>query len=71
MYQNPILLQALARDHVAELREGAQAAALSRRENRQRRVIEAARSGAGWGLVELGLRLALPRGAVHHPVPRG
>jgi hypothetical protein len=70
MYDNPTLVQALARDRAAELRRAAEAAALGKGDHRQQRRIEAARRGAGWLLVDMGLRLAVPRHALSHPVAR-
>jgi hypothetical protein len=64
VYPNPAVVQALAKDRVIELRQAAKAGATNRHEVRQPRVIEAARHGAGWLLVDVGLRLALPHGAV-------
>lgn len=66
MYQSPALVQALVRNRVAELRQSAEATAPSHRGKRQHRIIGAARHGTGWMLVDLGLRLAVPRGAVNH-----
>lgn len=61
MSQNPALVEALAKDRLAELH---QATRRCRRETRPRRVIRAARNETGWLLVDLGLRLAVPRGAI-------
>jgi hypothetical protein len=59
---NPFLVQALARDRVAELQHSARASSRVRRTERPSRVADTARQRAGWLLVELGLRLAT-RGA--------
>lgn len=68
MYQNPALVQALVRDRVAELFQSAPPARGHRGNPKRRlRMIRAARQGTGWVLVDLGLRLAIPRGAVNHP----
>ena len=64
MYPNPAFVQVLATDRAAQLRHAAAVTGGShRRDLRRPRVIPAARRGAGWLLVDLGLRLALPRGA--------
>jgi hypothetical protein len=57
---NPALAQALARDHVADLRHSAQASAHGRHAKAPPRVTSAARRRAGWLLVDIGLRLATP-----------
>jgi hypothetical protein len=70
VYPNPTLVQALVRDHVAELQQSAEAAALGRqRETRSNRVVDAAKRRTGWLLVDVGLRLATPRRATSHLVP--
>jgi len=61
MYQNPALVEALARDRIDDLRESARPRATKQRETRRHRVTQAARVGTGWLLVDLGLRLAAPR----------
>jgi hypothetical protein len=68
--QNPAIAQVLARDRAAQLRSDGRNARRSS-PTRRSRVTEAARRGAGWLLVDLGLRLAAPRNAVHHPMARG
>jgi hypothetical protein len=69
VYRNPAFVQVLATDRVAELRHVAETGASHRHDVRRPRVIESARHGAGWLLVDLGLRLALPRRAMK-PVAR-
>jgi hypothetical protein len=69
--QNPALVEALVRDRVAELRRSAGADARSRRAKRPHRAVKAARQTTGWLLVDMGLRLAVPRGTVSHPLGRG
>ena len=59
---NPVLAQALVRDHVAELRQSARPSAHFRRDKLRPCVTSAARRRAGWLLVDIGLRLAAPRG---------
>jgi hypothetical protein len=58
---NPFLVQALARDRVAELRQCARATAHVRPTKPGRRLTDTARRRVGWLLVDLGLRLAAPR----------
>jgi hypothetical protein len=71
VYQNPAHAEALVRDRVAELRRSAtKPSPVSPRERRRRGVTEAVRSGAGWLLVEMGLRLAVPRSAMDSSVAR-
>jgi hypothetical protein len=71
VYQHPAVLEALVRDRVVERRHPGVASRRSRRDAGRYRVTEAARRGTGWLLVEWGLRLAMPRGAVVRPVARG
>jgi hypothetical protein len=59
---NPGLAGALANDHVAELRRSAANRAIRAELPRQRSL----RRKAGWFLVSLELRLALPRHSVLH-----
>ena len=68
MCQNPALARALARDRVAELRQAAEAGSRDRRHLPRAHVIQAARRGTGWLLVDVGLRLALPHRGTTHPV---
>ena len=70
MCQNPALAQALAKDRVAELRQAAEAGNRERRHMPRVRVIQAARRGTGWLLVDVGLRLAVPHRGTTHPVAR-
>ncbi len=70
MHHNPALAQALARERVTELRQGAGTGVQTRRVVPRLRAIEAARRGAGWLLVDVGLRLALPRAAMKRPPVR-
>jgi hypothetical protein len=69
MWTNPVVAQALARERVAELRSSG--ASPPRRRRRPDRAVDAARRAAGWLLVDLGLRLAAPRGAMNRAVARG
>ena len=70
VHQHPALVEALIRDRVAELRQNDQASRRRRPEYRRHRVSEVARRGTGWLLIECGLRLAMPRDAIHRPVTR-
>ena len=70
MYQNPALLQALVRSRAADLRQSAGAGVRARPRKGRPRIFDAARHGAGWLLVDMGLRLAVSRGALNHPVAR-
>jgi hypothetical protein len=60
---HPTLLEALVEDRVAELQQTVEASAGARAEQGRHRPVHAARQGAGWMLVDLGLRLALPHAA--------
>jgi len=71
VYQHPAFHQALMRDRVTELRDSAGATAHIGREKRQHELVAAARRGTGWLLVDMGLRLAMPRGGADHRVARG
>ena len=62
MYHNPALAGALVRERVAQLQQSAGATAHTRRQQRRPNVIAAARLGTGWLLIDMGLRLAMPRG---------
>jgi hypothetical protein len=68
--QNPTLVRALVSDRVAELRRSVEASAPCPRQQRRRSVVEAARNGTGWLLVDLGLRLAVPRRRIEHAARR-
>ena len=70
MYPSPVVTQALAREHVAELRRrGGRARIQNAR--RPERVVDIAMRATGWLLVDVGLRLAAPRSAMDHAVARG
>jgi hypothetical protein len=71
VHQHHALLEALGRDRVAELRHSAGASAHIRREPRWYRPVAAARRQTGWLLVDMGLRLAVPRAGVKPPIARG
>ena len=70
MYQHPALREALMRDRVAELRDNARTTARIPREPRSQKLVAATRHVMGWLLVDIGLRLAVPRGGTNHPVAR-
>ncbi|HTX30092.1 MAG TPA: hypothetical protein VMD09_01840 [Solirubrobacteraceae bacterium] len=66
MFQlHPTVLDALVEDRVAELRQTAALSARAETAKHRRRPVQSARHGAGWLLVDVGLRLALP-----HPASR-
>lgn len=77
MFHHPALADALARDRVAELRRSAQDArsarptARSRNKHRRPSVVASFRLRTGWLLVDMGLRLAVPRGGVNRRVASG
>jgi hypothetical protein len=71
MHQHPALREALARDRVVALRRSGQASPRIERSHRPDRVSNAARRRTGWLLVEVGLRLAVPRSAMTRPGTRG
>ena len=58
------------RDRVAELRDSAAKTAIIPREPHPHRLVAAIRHATGWLLVDIGLRLAAPRGGTNHPVAR-
>jgi hypothetical protein len=70
MYQNSGLVRAIAADRAADLRQAAGPRAADRGDRSGDRAIQTARRATGWLLVELGLRLALPRGGRKHRVAR-
>ena len=65
MYHHQALAGVLVRDRVAELRRSAASAGASARSPRTQH-----RSGV-WLLVDMGLRLAVPRGGANPPVADG
>jgi hypothetical protein len=71
VHQHHAVLEALGRDRVAELRHSARATTPIRREPRRPKFVAAARHGTGWLLVDMGLRLAMPRAGTEHPIARG
>lgn len=58
---NPVLARALIAARVAKLQRSAQVSGSIRPHDPQSRVTATARRRAGWLLVDLGLRLAVPR----------
>ncbi len=68
MYHHQALADALARDRAAELRQSAESAARVRRQSRGPSVIAAARLRTGWLLVDMGLRLVMPRAGTNRPM---
>ncbi len=71
MFQHPALREPLMTDRVAALRHAGPATGHDRREKRRHKRVAAARHGIGWLLVDMGLRIAMPRGAANHPLARG
>jgi hypothetical protein len=71
VYHHPALAGALAKDRVAELRRSAEAAARVERKPRSPNVIAAARLRTGWLLVDMGLRLVMPRAGTNRPMTGG
>jgi hypothetical protein len=70
MYQNSVVVRAIATARVADLRQAAGPRARDRGDRSGHRSIQTARRATGWLLVDLGLRLALPRGGTKHHVAR-
>jgi hypothetical protein len=71
VYQHPVLVDALIRDRVAELRHDAGASACVQTDKRRHKLIAAARRGTGWLLIDMGLRLAMPRTSTNSPITPG
>jgi hypothetical protein len=71
VYHHPALAGALARDRDAQLRRSAEAAARVERRPRSPSVIAAARLRTGWLLVDMGLRLVMPRAGTNRPMAGG
>jgi hypothetical protein len=69
MIHNPALVDAVARARVADLRQSARSGVRGRGIKRRHRGAEAARQATGWLLVDMGLRLAVPRRAASRPAP--
>lgn len=61
MHQNPAVVEALARERAAELRRAAGIRGAQRGEARRGSVLAAPRRATGWLLVDVGLRMAVPR----------
>ena len=70
MSPHPALAQALATQRCAELHDFARPQSSRRPQGRRPRPVQAARRGAGWLLVDMGLRLALPGGTLERPITR-
>ena len=71
MLPHTTIHETVMRDRVAELRRVASANAHIRGETRRHARVAAARYGVGWLLVDMGLRLATPRGAASYRAARG
>jgi len=67
---HPALTRALAAERAAELGHVRRPIPTTRSQARPLRTVQAARRGAGWLLVDVGLRLALPGGSLKRPVAR-
>lgn len=65
MCPHPILVEALADDRIAKLRRNQRSGARVQRGRRRLPGLNAARQGAGWLLVEAGLRLAVSDNAMN------
>ena len=70
MHHHPALVGPVIREQVAALRHDAELDADGRHHAPGRRVIEAATQPIGWLLIEVGLRLAVPRGSARYPLAR-
>lgn len=71
MHQHPALVEALIGDRVDELRHSDWATARLRYEKRWHGLVTATRRGTGWLLVDMGLRLAVPRADTDRRVAHG
>jgi hypothetical protein len=71
VHHNPALARAIARDRVSDLRQSAWTPGHLRARKRRLDGIETVRLGAGWLLIEMGLRLAVPRGGINRPASGG
>jgi len=71
MLGSPTLVEMLARNREDELRRHAQKTTVRRRSSDRRRAIASARNCTGWLLVDLGLRLTVPRNTMRRSVVRG
>ena len=65
MHQHPAVQDAVVRSRVDELRHSAGVPTSIRR---RFRLVAAARHGTGWLLVDMGLRLAMPRAGAKHSI---
>jgi hypothetical protein len=65
MFQHPSITEAIARDRIAEATQRAQLTAL-KRASRRPSAVAAARNATGWLLVDLGLRLTVPRHSMRY-----
>jgi len=65
VHQHPAVQDAVVRSRVDELRKTAGAPTHS---GRRFRFVAAARRGAGWLLIDMGLRLALPGAGAKHSI---
>ena len=70
MCQSPALMRVLASDRVADLRQLSESGVRDKRARPRVHGLEAARLATGWLLVDVGLRLALPRASLRRSVVR-
>lgn len=70
MHHHAALVGPVIREQIAELHHDAELDADGRRDARGRLGIAAARQPIGWLLIEVGLRLALPRSSARYSLPR-
>ena len=71
MHQHLVVQEAVVRSRVDELRHSAGAPVRNGRRARRVRALDAARHGTGWLLVDMGLRLAMPRAGTKHSIASG
>jgi hypothetical protein len=64
MFESPVLVEMMARDRSADLQRHGRKMTVHRRASDRRHVVDAARIGTGWFLVDLGLRLTVPRNTI-------
>ena len=71
MHQHLVVQEAVVRSRVDELRHSAGALRRNGRRTHRVRAFAAARHGAGWLLVDMGLRLAMPRSGAKQSIASG
>lgn len=70
MHHHPAIVGPVIREQVAGLHHDAKLDADGRHDPAGRRVIAAATQPIGWLLIEVGLRLAVPRGSARYSLAR-